>query len=215
MLTALALVLALGVRPARADAPQRDEDDESSPWHVDVDVGYGRSKVRFVVPASFAGACEPVTTPPEVPPEALPAPPTGCTLPETTVDLLRGTLGVGHGGFTFEGSVQLDRRALAGESGGPIGPYLAWSAGVRLETSWTGLFALSFRFAYVRRETRGLEGDGGRASIGTLIRLTPWLVVYGEAAIDLTGVPGWMEDGGVLLAYTTWFGGGLRFEFGH
>jgi len=217
-LFALALVLLQAAATARADAPPRPgQEPPPSPWHFDLDVGYGKSAIDFVVPASFAGLCEPVTetpgVPPEVPPKALPMPPAGCTLPKQELSLLRTTLGLGHGGFTFEGSVHTDSRFLGAE--GTTAPYLAWSAGVRLDTSWEGLFALSFRFAYVRRETRGLEGEGGRTSIGTLIRLAPWLVIYGEAAVDLMTVPAALRDAGVLFSYTSWFGGGLRFELGH
>jgi hypothetical protein len=211
----LALLFTAGVEGVRADAPPRPGDEPPpSPWHFDLDVGYGKSAVDFVVPASYAGLCEPVVAPsPDVPPDALPMPPAGCTLPKRELGLLRTTLGLGHGGFTFEGSVHTDARFLGAD--GETAPYLTWSAGVRLDTSWDGLFALSFRFAYVRRETRGLEGEGGRASIGTLIRLAPWLVIYGEAAVDLMTVPAPLRDAGVLFSYTSWFGGGLRFEFGH
>jgi hypothetical protein len=214
-LFALALVLLQATATARADAPPRPgTEPPPSPWHFDLDVGYGKSAVDFVVPATYAGLCEPIMAPsPGVPPDALPMPPEGCTLPKQELSLLRTTLGLGHGGFTFEGSVHTDARFLGAE--GTTAPYLTWSAGVRLDTSWDGLFALSFRFAYVRRETRGLEGEGGRASIGTLIRLAPWLVIYGEAAVDLMTVPAPLRDAGVLFSYTTWFGGGLRFEFGH
>ena len=54
-----------------------------------------------------------------------------------------------------------------------------------------------------------------RAGMGLIVRLVPWLVLYGEASIDLTTVPAWMSDGGALVSYTSRYGGGLRFEFGH
>jgi len=207
-LLASGLVLA---STARAD----DADDSPSPWHFDVDVSYGRSEVRFVVPASYAGACDAVTAAPAgTPPEALPSPPAACALPKTSVDVMRGTLGIGHGGLTLEASLVIDRSVFDGNASGSE-PYLAWSAGVRLDSSWTSAFALSFRFAYVRRESTGIAGEGGRAGIGLLLRPAPWLVLYAEAAIDATTVPAWMNDGGALFSYTSWLGGGLRFELGH
>jgi hypothetical protein len=217
---ALSLVLAAGlaltVSAARADDVRAEADDDTpSPWHFDLDVGYGRSEVRFVVPASYAGACDAVTAlPPDTPPELIPAPPAACALPNATVDVMRGSIGLGHGGFTLEASLVLDRSVFDG-SKSTAEPYLAWSAGVRLDTSWTSIFALTFRFAYVRRESTGLAGEGGRAGVGLIVRLAPWLVLYGEASIDATTVPSWMSDGGALLSYTSWLGGGTRFEFGH
>ncbi len=230
-LGATALVLAAGLvltasialaDDSRDDSRSEDsrsedssDDDSPSPWHFDVDLGYGRSEVRFAVPASYAGACDAVTVlPPDTPPELVPTPPVACALPNTTVDVMRGTLGVGNGGFTFEASLVVDRSVFDG-SGSTSEPYLAWSGGVRLDTSWTGVFAFQFRFAYVRRESTGIAGEGGRAGMGLIVRLVPWLVLYGEASIDLTTVPAWMSDGGALFSYTSWYGGGLRFEFGH
>ena len=212
LLCAAGLVLAAST--ARAD--DDDDDDSPSPWHVDVDLSYGPSDVRFVVPASYAGVCDAVTAVPAgTPPEAVPAAPAACGLPETTVDVARGTVGVGHGGVTVEASLVLDRSVFDASVGGASEPYLAWSAGVRFDSSWTSVLALSFRFAYVRRESTGLAGEGGRAGVGIVLRMIPWLVLYGEASIDATTVPSWMNDGGALFSYTTWLGGGMRFEFGH
>jgi hypothetical protein len=215
-LRALAVVLAAGLVLAVSTARADEDDDSPSPWHLDVDVGYGRSEVQFVVPASYAGACDAVTAVPAgTPPESIPAAPAACAIPSTSIDLVRTTIGVGHGGFTLEASMMFDRSALDDSRSGLGEPYLAWSAGVRLDSSSTSFFALTFRFAYVRRETTGIAGEGGRASIGILLRLMPSIIVYGEASIDATTVPSWMSDGGALFSYTSWLAGGVRFELGH
>lgn len=190
--------------PPQSPAPARVLEDEApSPFHVDFDLGYSETRTRFFV-ASDAVDC----------PEGLES---VCAEfvddpPEVDAQTLRGTIGVGFGILTLEGSAMLPVQQHVQGEGAHIGSVL--SAGLRIDTGWQSIIALSFRFAYVHR-TGDYEGEGGRAGIGLLVRPTQMLSIYGEASVDATTVPETMSDRGAIFSYATMFGGGLRLAFGH
>lgn len=181
--TLLALGLALPSAVRAEDAP--------SPWHVDLDVSYGRDEVGFVgapIPDSVCGG-------------------TPCAPEGTIARSLRIGVGLGHAGFTLEGS-------LSGRIGSADGGHAVLSAGIRADTGWDAPVSLFFRFAYVRR-VAGLEGEGGRTGMGLAVRPLVGLALYGEVSADVTSVPHAMNEIGTFLSWSTFVGGGARLSFGH
>jgi hypothetical protein len=188
-----------GRRPA---APRRmpqapvsdfvEEESDPRPLRIDLDFAMGESTVRFVTGQEFAGVCQPDQF---------------CSPPPMEYLTLRGTAALAWKGVAFEGGIAMG--LLQGEQP----KYFVWRAGVRLETGWKSLFSLMFRIQWVYRAGY-LEGMGGSASTGIVIRPTEWLALYGEAAIDMLSVPKWASNVGAIFSYTPIFTGGMRFQFG-
>lgn len=189
--------------PPQVAATRVLEDDDPSPFHVDFDLGYSETRTRFFVASDAVDCPEGLET---VCDEYVEDP------PAVNAQTLRGTVGVGFGILTLEGSAMLPVQQHVQGEGAHIGSVL--SAGVRIDTGWQSIVALSFRFAYVHR-TGDYEGEGARAGVGLLVRPTQMLSIYGEASVDATTVPASMSERGAIFSYATMLGGGLRLAFGH
>ena len=188
------VLLMMSVAALDPSGARADDDEDLSPWRLELDAAYGVSGVRFfTVGAVVSDLC----------------PPDACTMPVSPegfdAHVARATAGIGFGVITLEASV-------AAPVSGTAVAYIPWSAGLRLDTSWTDLIAVFFRFAYVGR-WGDLEGEGGRAAIGLLLRPIQAIVLYGEASADVTSVPGELRAQGALFSYATFLGGGARFAF--
>jgi len=181
-------LVAVGPTSARAD------DEDLSPWRLELDAAYGVSSVDFfTVGAVVSDLCPPDAC-------ATMATPTGFD-----ASMARATAGLGFGVVTLEASV-------AAPIEGTSAAYIPWTLGLRLDTSWTDLIAVFFRFAYVGR-WGAIPGEGGRAGIGLLLRLVQEIVLYGEASADVTTVSEEMRAQGALFSYASFLGGGARFSF--
>ncbi len=156
-------------------------------WHLDVDATYLRGSVHYLT---------------------VPAPNPQCLVMDCRIagvdrmDVARATFGIGYGTLTLEGTLAIPVRERA--------PYRALSAGIRLQTSADAVIALAFRFAYVRSEVRGLEGQGGRAALGFVMRFHAGFQLYAEASIEASSVPRSLHETGTLLSYTPLVGAGWR-----
>lgn len=161
---------------------------EPSPWHLDVDLAYGRTRVGFVGMQNVTGC-----------------PDGGCGPAGYDVDTARLSAALGHAGFNLEGSLTAP---LAGPSPG----YAALSAGLRIDTGWDAVLSLTLRMAYVRR-LGDAPGEGGRGGIGINLRPVVGVVLHGGISADVTGVPATMNR--TFFSWSTFVGGGLRLSFGH
>lgn len=185
--------------PAQADGgpsddPPAAEDESPSAFRLELGVGWSRAVRRFMSVATVAGeACEGRSG--------------ACRRPASaTLPMVRGTAGLGLGALTLEGSVAVPVGGEATSS--------TWTGGIRIDTSTDAVLSAFFRFAYVHRRGE-LAGQGGRFGIGAQIRPgVSWLTLFGEAALQASSVPGYMNDRGALFAYTTWLGFGARLAFG-
>ena len=156
-------------------------------WHADVDMSYMRGSLRFVNVPAYSVQCLEMD----------------CrVLGVDRIDVARATLGLGYGVLTFEGAV-----AFAAKGGMP---YRSFTAGLRLQTSADAPIALAFRFAYVRSCLLGLEGQGGRAAVGLVLRFHHAFQLYAEASIEATTVPAVLQKTGTLMSYTPLVGLGVR-----
>lgn len=176
----MTLVGILGAAPQPALA-------RATRWHLDVDATYLRGSVHYLT---------------------VPAPNPQCVVMDCRVegvdrmDVARATLGIGYGTLTLEGAVAFPAREPA--------PYRALSAGIRLQTSADAVIALALRFAYVWSEVRGIDGQGGRAAAGFVMRFHAGFQLYGEASIEASSVPRSLRETGTLLSYTPLVGAGWR-----
>lgn len=182
------VVVALTLTAAFVSAARAEE---PSPWHVDVDMSYGRAQLAYVS----------IPVPEEMCPSA------GCSPANVTEPGLRLALGAGHAGLGLEVGLS----APTDSNGGvPVTGF----AGIRADTAWDAPLSVFFRFAYVRR-LAGAEGEGGRAGIGITVRPLVGFAVYAEASAEVTSVSSSMNEVGTLFAWSTFVGGGLRLSFGH
>lgn len=192
----LALAIAGPAAAARADDGEGvDAPDGIPAVRLELGLSAARSVMRFLSTAQVAaGACE--------------AAGVECSAPASlTAPAVVGTVGLGLGRLTLEGSVAMPTRDQVQHS--------TWTGGVRIDTSLDAILSVFFRLAYVQRRGGGVPGKGGRLGLGLQVRPgVSWLVLYGEAALQATSVPPPLRDTGTVLAYTTWLGGGARFAFG-
>ncbi|MEM7610040.1 MAG: hypothetical protein AAF411_32230, partial [Myxococcota bacterium] len=152
---------AFDLDPPTLEAPP--EESPPSPFHVDIDAGWQRLSIRYVVPLALA------------------VPDCECGLQPLRVDLMRLSGSIGWGGISLEGSVAKPLRSSLS--------LFVWTAGIRLDTSYRAPLSLGIRIAYLRR--RGdAEATGGRASAALQLRPTRKLVLYAEAGAEGTNVPG-------------------------
>lgn len=179
---------------APADEPPAAEEPSRSAFRLELGLGWSRAVTRYMSVAPAAGErCELAGV--------------ACGGPRsTTVPTVRGTAGVGIGALTLEGSVAVPVRGETASS--------TWTGGIRIDTSTDAVLSVFFRFAYVHRRGE-LSGQGGRFGLGVQIRPgVRWLTLFGEAALQASSVPTYMNDRGTLFAYTTWLGFGARLAFG-
>jgi hypothetical protein len=156
-------------------------------WHLDVDVTYLRGALRyFTVP---------------VPTEQCLL--GDCSMPSLApLHLARPTVGLGYGVLTIEAGVAFPVKVKA--------PYLAWSAGFRLETSTEAPIAIVLRAAYQRTRIEGGAGHGGRIALEFLLRFHPGFQVYAEGAFEVSSVPASLHAYGTYFSYASMVGLGLR-----
>jgi len=180
-------VVALLLCPGTARA---QGDRGPSPWHVDLEAAYAATEVGFVSQSDVLPTC--------------PSPP--CDARDFTLRTIRGTAGIGHAGLTLEASLAVPA------DGSPR--YVAWSAGARADTAWDALLSMFFRVAYVRRWGE-LESEGARAGLGLSIGPLQMVALFGEASVEVTGVPDPLRASRTLFSWSTHLGGGVRLSFGH
>lgn len=156
-------------------------------WHLDIDATYLRGSVKYMT---------------------VPVPNLQCLNMDCRIagvdrmDVARTSFGLGYGTLTLEGAIAFPVREPA--------PYRAMSAGFRLQTSADAVIALAFRFAYIRSTVRGIDGEGGRAGIGFVIRFSGAAQVFAEASIEVSTVPASLHETGTIFSYTPLVGAGLR-----
>lgn len=182
-------LLALLVWLAPAERAAAEPREEPSPWHLALDATVGRTRTGFVGLATLV---------PDSPGVDVAPPPRH---QERDVVRLLAALGLAELALEVGATLSLGQR-----------PYVAWSAGVRIETSWRAPLAVAFRFAFVER-AGDAPGRGGRAGIALAIR--PFLPVslYAEATADVTNAPAQLRDEGTLVAYALSATGGIRLSF--
>jgi hypothetical protein len=155
-------------------------------WHLDVDAAYLRGSLRYFDLPVPVPQCE-----------------GGCTIPRIdSLHVARTGVGLGYGILTLEGSVSFPVKYRS--------PYLAWSAGFRVETSSEAPIALAFRFAYLETTINNVAGRGGRGGLSFLIRFHPGVVVYAEGTIEAHSVPRSVQAYGTYLSYASMVGCGMR-----
>lgn len=177
---------------ASAFAEEGSAEDEPSILHLDLDAAVRRAGIQFFSASDVSPICldgNPVET---------------CTPIEFSAWLLTGRVGLGFQNFTLEASMTKSVQAAF--------EYFAWSAGVRLDTSYQAIISMFFRGAIVQR-FGDLEGVGGLLGAGIQVRATHWLVPYVEAEIEATSVPEAIFDAGTLFSWSTRLGFGLRMSF--
>ena len=173
---------------ASAAGVARAEDDEGpSPWHLALDAGYGRSRAGFLGLGSVTPEEAHVSQPPA----------------ERDHDTVRLSAALGVAGLALEGTATLSLGEQA---------YVAWAAGVRLETSWDGPLSVAFRFAYVER-AGDAPGRGGRVGIGLSVRPFLALALYADASAEATTPTDALRESGTLFAYALSWTGGARVAF--
>lgn len=179
------------IEPTDADAAANEE---LVPWHFDLDAAIGSTTVHFVTPTDFANMCPP----PEI---------AACGVPNIAEAAFRGTVGMGYKGFTIEGGYTL------GLEGAPTPSYRVLNIGIRLDTSWDGLFSLFFRFSAAHR-MGDVGGDGAHAGVGLLARPHQMFAIYGEISADITTGVAFNEGQTPIFSYATFLVGGIRFSIG-
>lgn len=170
-----------------ANAGVARADDEPSPWHLALDAGYGRARVGYLGLANVAPADAPIEQPPQ----------------DANLETLRLSAALGLAGLALEGSATISLGQQA---------YVAWAAGVRLETSWQAALSVAFRIAFVER-TGTAPGRGGRIGIGLSLRPVLPVALYADAFAEATTPPAALRDAGTWLAYALVWTGGVRFAF--
>ncbi len=189
----LSVLLAFLFLAPSPSVAEDNEGDEHPSFHLDFDLAFGLTNIRFVSPSDVVsalctegGACDPA---------------------DFSTAVVRGAFAVGWEGMMLEATVEhpLENVALMDS--------VIWTVGTRVDTAPKGWLSMQVRLAYVRREG-ALAGEGGRVGLGLLIRPFDFGALYGEATGDITSVPAMMNEGGTLFSYSYYFGGGIRIYVG-
>jgi len=176
-------------RPALEDARLGgDEDDDEAPFHLGLDVAWARTRLHFVTGQDVVGRC--IEEP--------------CSLPSLDLRTLRASASIGWRGMALEASLL---SAISSDV-----DHMVWSLGVRFDTSYDALLSFAFRLAYVGRMGE-VEGRGGRAGLALQLRPFRAFVLYGEASLDITGVPETFSALGAVFSYSSMLSLGARFVF--